>query len=292
MYSMTGYGSGYFKNDLYGFKVEIKSINHRYQEMYIRMPRHIQALESTIRNVVKDKLSRGKIEINVNIEYLKESAYEVSVDMALAKAYKAAYEKLNDELNLDDKVRLNNFLAAPDVINSEMKELDKEALEEVLLPALNEAVDQLKDMRRREGENLKEALVGYVEHMQQALEEITTLSKDSPIEQKKKLEERIQLLLDDSVPMDYERLANEVAYFADKMNIDEEIERLRSHLDQFLSIIKLDEPIGRKLDFVVQEMNREINTIGSKANDDRVSQLVIEVKADIEKIREQIQNIE
>ncbi|NLN14163.1 MAG: YicC family protein [Tissierellia bacterium] len=290
--SMTGYGKGEYENELYRFTVEIKSVNHRYGDVLVKLPRHISYLEDTIKKRVKESLKRGKIDIYINLEYIKESAIDVKVDIPLALSYKEALEDLVKNLKLEEEIKLDDILTMDEIVRTERRELDEDLLEECLMNALDMAIENILQMRLKEGQELKEDLLLKLDLIQDMLELVDERAPLVVEEYRDKLRERISELLDDSLEIDEDRLSIEVAIFADKCSIDEEIVRLRSHIKQFKSILEEDNPVGRKLDFLVQEFNREINTIGSKANDMEISKYVVDLKAEVEKIREQIQNIE
>lgn len=290
--SMTGFGRGELKSEIHNFKVEIKAVNHRYNDISVKMPRHIGYLEENIKKVIKAKINRGKIDVYVNLEYINDSSIDIKVDIPLAKSYKAALEELSNELNLGDNIRLNNILGIPEIIKTERKELDEDTTWDCLKEALNSAVLDIMSMKTAEGEALKEDMIMRLRKIEKIVLDIEKRSPVVVLEYRDKLNERIKELLDKDANIDEDRIAYEVVFFADKSNIDEEIVRLKSHINQFISILEDTDQIGRKLDFLIQEMNREINTIGSKANDMLISQNVVEVKSEIEKIREQVQNVE
>jgi uncharacterized protein (TIGR00255 family) len=289
---MTGYGRGEAENDLYKFKVELKAVNHRYNDILIKMPRHISYLEENIKKIIKEKISRGKVDVYINLEYINESSVDVKVDIPLAKSYKTALENLSAELELEDSIRLNNILCMQEIIRTDRKELDEDLIWSILKKSLDMALDNIMKMRITEGAELKRDILGKLEYVEKCVGSIGERSPYVVLEYKDKLQERIKNLLDDNVTLDEERLNNEIAYFADRSSIDEELVRLASHIKQFRTILNEDDSVGRKLDFLIQEMNREINTIGSKANDLTITNYVVILKAEIEKIREQIQNIE
>ncbi|NLK42815.1 MAG: YicC family protein [Tissierellia bacterium] len=290
--SMTGYGRGEFANEFFSIIIEIKSVNHRYGDIVVKMPRHINFLEEKIKKTVKEKISRGKVDIFVNLEYINESAIDLKVDIPLAKAYKKILEELSRELSLEDNVKLFNILGLPEIIKTEKKELDEGLLWFSLKEALDKALDNILDMKTMEGEAIKNDMLLKLNEIEKLVDEIELRSPNVVLEYKERLEERIEELLDKDFKIDEERLAQEIAIFADKSNINEEIVRLKSHISQFKSIVGEEDAVGRKLDFLIQEMNRETNTIGSKANDISISNNVVKIKAEIEKIREQVQNIE
>lgn len=290
--SMTGYGRGEFENELYKFKVELKAVNHRYNDILVKMPRHISYLEESIKKIIKEKISRGKVDVYVNLEYISESAIDVKVDIPLAKSYKNALESLKSELGLDDEIRLNNILSISEVVRTERRELNEDMIWEILRGAVNMALSNIMSMREAEGQELKNDILLKLENIESNVKEIELRSPLVVLEYKEKLQERIRTLIDDRTVLDEDKLNNEVVFFADKSSIDEEIVRLASHIKQFREILNEEDSIGRKLDFLIQELNREINTIGSKANDIIISKYVVELKAELEKVREQIQNIE
>jgi uncharacterized protein (TIGR00255 family) len=288
---MTGYGKGSASADGREMTVELKSVNHRYLDVGMRLPRHLSFLEDPIRSALTARLSRGHVDIFVNYRNLRSDARSVVIDVPLLSAFVAAARAANESLALRDDLSLTAALRLPDV--SEVRETDEDtdAVVSLLQSAANGAIDALLVMREQEGERLR----AYLEACTDTVETLTgQISVRSPVvveEYRAKLDERIAFLLG-SVDVDRARLATEVALFADKASIDEEISRLHSHTAQMRSLLADAEPVGRKLDFVVQEMNREFNTIGSKANDGELTRLVLAGKAEIEKIREQVQNIE
>lgn len=290
--SMTGFGRGEFGNELYNFKVEIKAVNHRYNDIVVKMPRHIGYLEEGIKKIIKKQISRGKVDVYINLDYVNESAIEIKVDIPLAKSYMKSLEKLSVELDLQDNIRLNNILGLSEIIRTERKELDEDIIWDCLKKALNIALLDILKMKSAEGEELKDDMMSKLNLIENIVLEIEKRSPLVVLEYKDKLKERITELIDKDANVDEDRIAYEVVFFADKSNINEEIVRLKSHIKQFMLILKDENSIGRKLDFLIQEMNREINTIGSKANDVLISQNVVELKSEIEKIREQVQNIE
>lgn len=290
--SMTGFGRGEFSNELYNFRVEIKAVNHRYNDIIVKMPRHISYFEENVKKIIKKEISRGKIDVFINLDYINESAIEIKVDVPLAKSYKSALEGLSAELNLEDNVRLFNILGLSEVIKTERKELDEDTVWTCLKEALSIALKDIMGMKIVEGEELKNDMVSKLNRIESIVLEIEKRSPLVVLEYKDKLKERINELLDKEINIDEDRITSEVVIFADKSNINEEIVRLKSHVKQFLSILDEKDSVGRKLDFLIQEMNREINTIGSKANDMLISQNVVEIKSELEKIREQVQNVE
>ena len=289
--SMTGFGRGEVSQDGKEFTVEIKTVNHRYSDVFIKMPRQISFLEDKVRELVGKTVSRGKIDVFVSYYNYSEDSKHVSFDESLAKAYISAVETLRDKYGLTDDITVSLISKYPDILKVEQEEEDEELLWSLLRDATVKALDALVRMREIEGEGLKNVLLERADYIESIIGEINKRAPEVPKDYKLKLSARIKDLLDQQV-VDENRLAPEVAIFADRCSIDEELVRLASHISQLRDAFTLSVPIGRKLDFLVQEMNREINTIGSKANDLSITKNVVEIKSEIEKIREQIQNIE
>lgn len=290
--SMTGYGKGEYENELYKFKVEIKSVNHRYMDISIKTPRQISYLEEIIKKRIKEQLFRGKVDVYIYLEYLGESQIDITVDNELARSYYNALEGLIEILNLNDNISLNNMLNIPDIVKTKKREIDEDSIWKVLNDALNISLRNISHMRAKEGEELKKDILIKLDSINEYVKVIEDRSPEVVIEYKRKLNDRINELVDNNTILDKERLNNEVAFFADKASIDEEIVRLKSHIKQLKVILEEDDSIGRKLDFLIQEFNREINTIGSKSSDVLITRYVVELKSEVEKIREQVQNIE
>ena len=290
--SMTGFGRGESTNEVHHFNVEIKTVNHRYNDIIVKMPKHINYLEEKIKKTIKDKINRGRVEVYINLEYIDESAVDVKVDLSLANAYKEALNILVEQLDIKDDVDLSHILSFSEIIKTERRELDEEQIWDCLEIALVEALDSVMDMRVKEGLALKSDLEIQLMSMDEIIDKIEERSPLVVIEYREKLESRIKEILNIDCNIDEERLAYEVAFFADKSDINEEIIRFKSHIKQFLKSFEENEPVGRKLDFLIQEMNREINTIGSKASDLVISNNVVNIKSQLEKMREQVQNIE
>lgn len=291
--SMTGFGratSEEGKDRI--FSLEMKSVNHRYLDMNIRMPRSMVSLEEKIRNIISSKLSRGKVDIFINYkDYAKNQGVAV-LNEDLAKSYVNSLEQLKSLFpNMQDDLSLSLVARYPDVITIEEKSEDLEAIWEEINSLLNMAVENMISMRKVEGEKLANDILVKCSSIEEIVAFIEEKAEVIVASYKQKLEDRLKNLLGE-VPVDENRVAMEVAVFADKASIDEEIIRLRSHINQLRKTLTLDEPIGRKLDFIVQEMNREANTIASKSTDLEITNKVIDIKNIIEKIREQVQNIE
>jgi len=289
--SMTGYGRGENSQDGKEFTVEIKTVNHRYSDIFIKMPRQIGFLEDKVRELVGKAVSRGKIDVYITYYNYSDDTKVVTLDEGLAKTYISATESLRDKFSLKDDITVSLISRYPDVLKVEQAQEDEELLWSVLKTAVERALDALIKMREIEGEGLRNVLLERADYIDGVVAEIAKRAPEVPKEYKLKLTARIKELLDQQI-IDENRLATEVALFADRCSIDEELVRLASHIRQLREALSIDQPVGRKLDFLVQEMNREINTIGSKANDLSITKNVVEVKSEIEKIREQIQNIE
>ena len=291
MYSMTGYGKGIASADGREMTVELKSVNHRYLDVGLRLPRHLSFLDDPIRTALSARLSRGHVDVFVNYRNLRSDARTVIIDVPLLTAFVTAAREANQSLELRDDLSLTAALRLPDVSDVRETDEDTDAVIALLVSAVNAAIDALLVMREQEGGRLRSYLSDCTDTVESLTNQIAARSPIVIEEYRVKLDERIAALLG-NVEVDRARLATEVALFADKASIDEEISRLHSHIAQMRSLLSDGEPAGRKLDFVVQEMNREFNTIGSKANDGELTRLVLTGKAEIEKIREQVQNIE
>jgi uncharacterized protein (TIGR00255 family) len=290
--SMTGFGRATSDEEGKGsFSIEIKSINHRYLDLNVRMPRSMISLEERVRKFVSENLSRGKVDIFINYNNYNKQSAEARFNKALGDSYVKVLEEIRERYDVRDDISVSLIAKFPDVVYVEESEEDLEDIWQSLLVALKKAVNLLISMREREGEKLSEDIFKKCDIIKESLRFIEERSPLLTLEYKKKLTERIKELLGDTA-VDENRLNLELAIFADKSSIDEEITRLYSHLNQVKETLKSKEPIGRKLDFLVQEMNREANTIASKANDLEITNIALNIKNDIEKIREQIQNIE
>ncbi len=292
MKSMTGFGRGEAEKNGIRIVVEMKSVNNRYLDPNIKMPRMLKFAEESVKKAIKKHLQRGRIETYINMDMDTDAFTKVSVDNALADAYYYALDALKERFQMEEVTRLDHLLRFNDIIQVEQSEAEEDLLQEVLLQATEDAVAKLSEMRGVEGEHLRVDIQGYLNEVALLTEKIAELAPRVVAEYKVKLETRLAELLDQKIELDPSRIANEVAFFADRADINEEITRLNSHMKQFEDVIFKDEAIGRKLDFILQEMNRETNTIGSKSNDVGITESVIEIKSYLEKVREQVQNIE
>ncbi len=290
--SMTGFGRGESRNTDYNFNVEIKTVNHRYNDIIIRMPKHLNYLEEQLKSIIKSKINRGRVEVYIELEYSNESNIDIRIDMPLAKSYKSQLDSMMEELNIEDKVKLIHMLMFPEIIRKEKKEIEEDVLWQSLETALEIALDNVVNMRIKEGAILKKDMENQISKIEEDLLKIEERAPIVVIEYRDKLENRIAELLDGKIKVDEDRLNYEIAFFADKSDINEEVVRLKSHSNQFLDSLNESESVGRRLDFILQEMNREINTIGSKSDDLTISNCVVNIKSKLEKIREQVQNVE
>ncbi len=288
--SMTGYGQGKGTSAGKAVAVEMKSVNHRFLDISVRLPRQYSLLEERVRAYLKDRLFRGRVDIYVKVATVAEAERQLTVDKALAQAYYKSLMELSQLLGVDGRVSAYEIAQLPDVICLE-EEDDWEKIWPGMEEALEQASAQLLAMRAKEGEKLKEDLNNRKAVIAKLLAEVEQCADVVVEEYRERLNQRISELLSE-MPVDEERLATEVAIMAEKSNINEEIVRLKSHLEQLEQTLAATKPVGRKLDFLVQEMHREINTIGSKNYDLDLGRLVVEIKSEIEKIREQVQNIE
>ena len=289
--SMTGYGRGHQVVGNYDITVEVKSVNHRYFEFSSRIPKAYQFLEEKIKTSVQNGCSRGKVEASVSIQLIGGGENEVTLNVDITRGYLAALRSSAGELDLLDDLRLSDLVQFPDIFTVRKRELDPEEVWEAVRGVAEEAVNSFVRMREREGRQLKEDLVGRLENIAGTLSFIEERAPVLKEEYYNRLYQKITELLADK-NIDETRLVTEAAIFADRVAIDEETVRLRSHLKQFAELLETDQPVGRKLDFLVQEMNRETNTIGSKCQDVDITRRVVDIKSEIEKIREQIQNLE
>ncbi|MBO5167782.1 MAG: YicC family protein [Phascolarctobacterium sp.] len=295
---MTGFGRGQYEDENFSVTVEMKTVNHRYNEIAIRLPRFLNPLEDKIRKTILKTVNRGRIDVFINADYTSSENCTLKVDKNLAVAYHKALQEVGaaiglEELNINSAQEVMYLSRCQDVINVKEGFFDVETVWPKVEQAVKEALDNLVTMRETEGGNI---YGDFIYRADLIAEKLTKIEERSPMvveEYQAKLTDRLNnLLADHNITVEPERLLQEVAIFADRASITEEIVRLKSHIKQFKNIINSDQPVGRKLDFLIQEFNREANTIASKANDYTLAQIVVEIKAEIEKIREQIQNIE
>jgi len=290
MESMTGFGSGNISGPQMEGKIEIKSTNHKYLDVQIRGPRELFALEERMRQKITQTIHRGRVEIRLSVKFNEEYYANASLNTALAKSYHRGLQELK-EMTGETEALLPLLANLPEVFTLECQELDTEILWETIEESLGEALDELLAMKKVEGEKLHLDINRHKKELATCLEQIDQLKDRVVVRAEERLRERLQELLEDQA-IDEDRVIQEIAILADKSNIEEEIVRLQSHISQLENISNASQAVGRKLDFLLQEMNREVNTIASKASDDDISRLVIEAKSAIEKIREQVQNVE
>lgn len=289
--SMTGFGRGEIRTDSVQCIVEIKTVNHRYADFTIKMPRDLMPLEERIRAVLKESVQRGKTDVFITYIDLSNADKKVAVDEGVVNSYFAAMRESSVNLGYKFEPNVSMLFKIPDAFVQFKEETDAEAVWEHLNKALCIAISNLEAMRETEGEKLRKELMILLDNCKIFYKAICDRSPLVPLEYKEKLNQRLSELLEKGI-VDEQRLAVEVALFADKCSIDEEIARFNSHIEQFCDAINSEGSIGRRLDFIVQEMNREVNTMGSKANDIIITNSVISLKSELEKIREQIQNLE
>lgn len=291
MYSMTGYGKGVASANGRTITAELKTVNHRYLDFGIKMPKGFLFLEDTVKKIVGAKLSRGHIDVFLTYEQSSAAAGLFSADIPLAKNFLEAASKLQYETGLANDLTLSSILKVPDIINRVEEPESEEELAALTNEALNAALDNLLRMRENEGKSLCADINGKLNTIEDCLNKIIQYAPDVVSDYREKLNVRIQEVVASAV-VDESKLATEVALFADRCAIDEETTRLAAHIKNMRALLDSKEPVGRKLDFLVQELNRETNTIGSKANDLKITAEVLNIKNEIEKIREQAQNVE
>ncbi|MBC9783317.1 YicC family protein [Heliobacterium chlorum] len=289
--SMTGYGRGEACGAGKRVTVEAKAVNHRYSEVMVRLPKSYMGLEDLIKRIFLQKVSRGRIDVFVNFEADGEETSQVKVDKQLAVRYYKSLKDLAQEMDLTFDLTVSHLMGLPEVITLAEPEEDMEEVARVVEGATQQALDGLVSMRMQEGNSLAEDLFLRLTFLRQRIKAVEERAPFVAAEHMERMRERLKELLG-QVPVDEQRLTTEIALFADRTNITEELVRLDSHLEQFQRALRSQEPVGRKLDFLVQEMNREVNTIGSKSNDLDISRHVVDLKSELEKIREQVQNVE
>lgn len=289
--SMTGFGRGEASGEAGKITVEIKAVNHRFSEVLFRMPRQFGALEERARKLILAQVTRGRLEVYISWEASAE-ARGVKVDKDLALAYYNALKQLAGEIGSNSEISLDTLARLPDVLSVCDAEVTDDQIWAVLEPALHQAVAHLVAMREREGAALLADLTERLDRIAEFRAGLVTRAPQVVQEYRERLERRLGELLPQGNAVDPQRLAQEVAIFADRADITEEIQRLASHIEQFRQALQSGDAVGRKLDFLVQELGREVNTVGSKANDAAITAAVVAAKSELEKIREQVQNLE
>ena len=292
IFSMTGYGKGEYNDGKRSLTAEIKTINNRYCDISIKTSKVLRFFEDNIRKILKNNLQRGRIDVYINIEYISESDTLIVPNMALARQYKDAIDKIKTDLGINGSPSLDTIIRFQDVLAAKEDDPDDEELGTCLENAVNEAVKNLLTMREKEGVQLRADISRSVAKIIELMEIISENSRTIVEDYKNKFETRIKELLGTNHELDENRLYNEIVIYADKSDVNEEIVRFNSHMSQLSQALEGGGTIGRKLDFIIQEANREINTLGSKVSSLEIIQVVIEIKNLLEKIREQVQNIE
>lgn len=288
---MTGYGRAQQIIDGRDILVEIRSVNHRYFEFSSRVPRAYGYLDEKLKSFLQGKVNRGKVEIAVTINIIEGKDALIKVNKSIAKGYIDALREVNEELQLRDDLSLSNLLRFPDTFNIQKNVDDEEEIWSAVSEVASEALEKFISMREAEGQRLKKDVLTRSGYILENVAKVEKLSPETVENYRNRLYQKLKEVLE-STDIDTQRILTEAAIFADKIAVDEETVRLRSHVSQLEGLFDSDEAIGRKLDFIVQEMNREVNTIGSKCQDVNITKIVVEMKSEIEKIREQIQNIE
>ena len=288
--SMTGYGKSSLSINSREYQVEIKAVNHKYIDTNIKMPRVISYLEEDIRKLIASKIKRGKIDVLISFENFSKDGNDIRINTELAKIYIQNLRKLAEEENISANIEVTEITRLPDVLIIK-NNFDEDQIKTELLQTVEDAINQLIEMRQNEGEKISRDILTKIAEIETKKQEIFSLSTGLIDEYIVKLETRIKELLN-TEELDKSRLMQEVVIYADKCSVEEEITRLTSHIEQLRNLINADEPSGKKLDFIIQEMNRETNTIGSKANNLEITNRVVDIKTILEDVREQIQNIE
>ncbi|MBR2930215.1 MAG: YicC family protein [Clostridia bacterium] len=292
--SMTAFGRAKLEGERKDITVEIKSVNSRFFDCSVKMPRSLMFLEERIKNYVqKNAVSRAKVDVFITVDEHKTESLGIDLDLGYAESYINALRALRDEFGLSDDISVMTVARNQEIFKTRRAECDLEEEWEAIRPVLDLAIADYVGMRTREGERAFSDLSGKIDSIRLMVDEIEGISKEDTVGYRDKLEARIRQILGDlDAPIDEGKLLTECAVFADKIAIDEELVRLRSHFGAFFEIAEAKEPSGRKLDFLMQEMNRETNTIGSKCNNARIARIVVNIKGELEKIREQVQNFE
>lgn len=289
--SMTGFGSAAGTESGWSVKVEARSVNHRYADLLVRLPKGYHSVEEKVRHLVGAHVTRGRVEIFLEIEEIGTRDRTVKLDRALLQGYVQALREAESEIGTSFVPNVDMLINLPNLFVVEEFESDPERVWPLLERVVNEALRSLVTMRRSEGSRLEEEILGRMRRLSAIVAEISSRAPDSVVRYRERLTTQVERLLS-SVPVDEQRLAQEIALYADKSDISEEITRAKSHIDQFVQTCGTDESVGRKLDFLIQELNREVNTVASKAQDVSISNLVVEAKSELEKVREQVQNVE
>jgi uncharacterized protein (TIGR00255 family) len=289
--SMTGFGRAEGETTLGRVVVESRSVNHRYCDINTKLPKRLSFFENRIKEIIRSQVSRGRIDVSLRLDTVGEEKVQLSVDLELAQQYYRVFQDLREKLQLKDEVTLNLLAGAKDLITAKEESGDIEPYWQEILPILKQSFKNMDDMKRLEGESLTKDLQQRLEHIAQQLQIIKQQFPSHLKANLSRLHERLRSLLE-GMEIDPSRFQQEIAFLAERTDITEEIVRAESHLAQFSSLLEGNEPVGRKMDFLLQEIHREVNTVSSKVNDAEISQRVVEMKSELEKIREQVQNIE
>jgi len=291
--SMTGYGRGEYDDGNVSFTAEIKTLNHKYNDIIIRLPKKLSLFEEKVRNLVKEKITRGRVEIYVHINEAKSGSVQINPNFELIDKLMQALNDINKRYDFKNNVGMEHLLKFDDILSIEPVEEDLDELWFKFEACVSDALNDLMEMRRDEGKRISVDIMERVDAVSSLVEAISKRIPDVVKEYKEKLNQRInELLSDTGTQIEESRLALEVAVYADRSDITEEIVRIKSHLKELEKIPFETVPVGRKLDFLMQEMNREVNTVGSKSQDNEITSVVIDLKSELSKIREQVQNIE
>ncbi|MBQ3885239.1 MAG: YicC family protein [Ruminococcus sp.] len=289
--SMTGYGRSQKILNGRDILVEIRSVNHRYYEYSSRVPRTFSYIDEKLKGLLKTGISRGKVEVAVTINNIEGKDSEIAINKGVAEGYVNALRSISEELGLEDDLSLSKLIKLPDIFNIQKTPDDEEQVWNDVSEVTKEALERFVEMRKVEGERLRNDVIQKADAILEMVGRVEVLSPQTVENYRNRLYKKLSEILEDK-NIDEQRILTEAAVFSEKIAVDEETVRLRSHISQLKTMLDADEAVGRKLDFIVQEMNREVNTIGSKAQDLNVTKIVVDMKAEIEKIREQIQNIE
>lgn len=289
--SMTGFGLGKAENEQLRITLEMKTVNHRYLDFNIKLPRKLNQFEEEIKQQIKSKISRGRVEIYVQLDTIEGSDYSVVPNYGVIDQYHQAMLAIAKRYNLDERVRISDLTRYQDSLDIRANDLDQDLAEDVLMTALGDALKSLQAMRQKEGQALTNDILEQLETMEGLIDNVEARAPEIVVSYRNNMTERIKQLLEQT-EIDENRLLLEAAVFADKTDITEEIVRLKTHIEQLRIFLGESEAKGRKLDFLIQEMNREVNTIGSKSPDVDISNDVVQLKSTLERIREQVQNIE
>lgn len=288
---MTGFGRCLESVDGKTIIVEIKSVNHRYYEFSSRLPRSCGYLDEKLKSFIQGKVSRGKIDVGVSVQSDGVSDEKIEVNLEVAKGYITALRSANEELGLEDDLTLSRIMRLPDIFDVKKIEEDEETVWNEVRSVAEKALERFIAMREAEGEKMREDILSRLDYITELVEKIEKKSPETTEKYRKKLFDKISEILNDT-NVDEQRILTEAAIFSEKTAVDEETVRLRSHINQCREMLSMNEAVGRKLDFLIQEFNREANTIGSKCQDIEITKVVVDLKSEIEKIREQVQNIE